>query len=75
MSTFSMDDLAAWLQDTQGYETSRDALHRINGSVAGLNNALQVIDTDSLFWTEPSNLDSLFNQGGQQTQPDGSSDE
>ena len=47
--------------------TGADALHRIGGSVAGTNKALQAVDTGTLFWTEPANLDTLFIQNEQVT--------
>lgn len=65
MSSISPDELAVWLRETQAYATSADGLHRIGGSVTGLNKALQALGTDSLFWTEPGNLDSLLNRGNQ----------
>ena len=72
MRKFSSDGLTTWLRETQNYATSTDALHRISGSVDGLNSALQALDTDTLFWTEPAHLDVVFDQGKPAT---GSTDE
>ncbi len=67
MSAFSSAELAAWLRETQHYTAGADSLHRIGGSVAGVNKALKAVDTGSLFWTEPANLDTLFSTNASAT--------
>lgn len=60
--TMKSDELAQWLLTVQGYQTSPEGLHRIAGSIAGLNQAMtkKSLSAQPLFWTEPSNLDTVL---------------
>jgi|GEM_PF-3163628 len=60
MGSKSTDGLAQWLADTQDYSTNEEALNRISGSVNGLNIVLRDLNKDTLFWTEPSNLELVL---------------
>jgi len=64
MASNSTDALTRWLAKTQDYSTNEDALNRIAGSVDGLNTVLRELNDDTLFWTEPSNLDLVLRKDG-----------
>lgn len=60
MSSIDADALASWLTSVQNYPASPQALQRIGGSVTALNKVEQALDIDTLFWTEPANMDSVL---------------
>lgn len=69
------ETLSNWLGVVQSYATSPEALHRIGASVAAFTKMEQTPDKDTLFWTEPANMDSLLNKVAPATTSPGPEDE
>ena len=61
MSQFEPTLLTQWLGEVQDYRVSQASAERIGQAARQLKLVEKILGDDTLFWTEPANIDTLLN--------------